>query len=59
VVIIDTITEQTSSANYLGCNISEKMNEDMESNIVKYNKIDGIIKKHCKIMTEAVKIEVI
>jgi hypothetical protein len=36
-VIIDTTIEQISSFNYLGFKISDKLNEDMESSIKKYN----------------------
>jgi hypothetical protein len=55
VVINDTITEHISSFNYLGCKISDKLNECMELNIVKYNKMNGIIKNQCMTMTKDVK----
>jgi hypothetical protein len=54
-VINDTITEQIPSYNYLGCNIADKLNEDTELNIAKYNKINGIIKNQSKKMIEDVK----
>jgi hypothetical protein len=47
VVINDTISEPKSGSNYLGRKISDKLNEDMESNIVKYE-INGIVKNKCK-----------
>jgi hypothetical protein len=40
VIMNDTATEQITSFNYLGCKISEKLKEDTESSIVKYNKVD-------------------
>jgi hypothetical protein len=55
VVINDTVIEQMSGFNYVGCKVSDKLNEDMESNVVKYNNINGITKNQCKKMTKNVK----
>lgn len=49
------MTPLLSSFHYLGCKISDKLNEDMESNILKYNRSNGIIQKQFKKITKQVK----
>jgi hypothetical protein len=41
------LIEQLNSFKYLGCNIATlKMNMDLEDNTEKYNKLNGIIRRH-------------
>jgi hypothetical protein len=47
ITICGKLIEQVNSFNCLGCNTAtHKMNMDLEDNIEKYSKLNGIIRKH-------------
>jgi hypothetical protein len=47
IIVNGNLIEQLNSFKCLGCNIAtHKMNIDLEDNIEKYNKINGIIRRH-------------
>jgi hypothetical protein len=47
IIINGKLIEQGNSFTYLGCNVkTHKMNMDLEDNIEKYNKLNGIIRRY-------------